>query len=79
MICSIISANMLPSATQGDAFERNPCSSKTGDDNNEFEEIVGVSKLILSIFPSIGCVQIHSALRRGVQLLSKGESGSLQN
>ena len=76
---SIISANMLPSATQGDASERRPCSSKTGDDNNEFEEMVGASKLISSIFPLIGCIQIHSALGRGVQLLSEGELGSLQN
>ena len=53
---SIISANMLPSATQGDAPKRIPCSSKTGDDNNEFEEMVGAPKLILSIFPLIGCI-----------------------
>ena len=79
MICSTISVNMLPSAMQGDASKSKPCSSKTGDDNNEFEEMVGASKLISSTFPLIGSIQICSALRRGVQILSQAESGSLQS
>ena len=53
---------MLPSVTQGDALKRNSCSSKIGDDNNKFKEMVGVSKLILSIFPLIGYVQIQYTL-----------------
>ena len=79
MICSTILVNMLPSAMQEDAPESKPCSFKTGNDNNEFEEMVGASKLISSTFPLIGCIQICSALRRGVQILSEAESGSLQS
>ena len=68
---------MQPSAMQGDVPERKPYTSKTGDDM--FDEMVCTSKEISSIFPLIGCTQIHSALRRGVQLLSEAESGPLKN
>jgi hypothetical protein len=54
-----------------------PCSSKTSDD--EFKEMVHASKLIPFLLPLIGCLQIRSAFRKGVELLSGPESDPIQS
>jgi len=57
--------------------ENKPCSSETGDD--KFEEMVRASKLIPLLFPLIGCLQMRSAFRKGVELLSEPESDPIQS
>jgi hypothetical protein len=68
---------MLPSTMQAEVPENKPCSSETGD--AKFEEIVHASKLIPLVLPLIGCLQMHSAFRKGVELLSGPESDPIQS
>jgi len=54
-----------------------PCSSEASDD--EFEEMVRGSELIPFLLPLIGCLQIRSAFRKGVEILSGPESDPSQS
>jgi hypothetical protein len=74
---SIRSADMLQSTMKEVAPERNPLFSETDDDR--FEEMVRTSKLIPFLLLLIRCLQMRSAFRRGLEILSDAESGSVQS